>query len=191
MISNYKLKKIQAEVNKLHKAGSSKQKIGKYLNKEIGIFVSKGKLKEVEHDNNIETNLQMKSGLSKNRFKKIKRSIYINLENNKPIKLAEKFKPYVSDLSILENIEHSPVEQFLTDKSFKAKLIVFEWQNIKTKQKQFTSLNLTKTIKTKEDLKEVVEFEIYKKNQSAKTLRLLNISFRFFSFKQNENPSPK
>jgi hypothetical protein len=184
MISNYKLKKIQANVNKLHKSGASKQKIGKYLNKEIGVFVNKGSLKEVEHDNNVETNLQIKSGLTKTHYKKLKHEIYQNLSANKKIKLTEKFQPYVSDLSILQNIESSPVENFISNTDFKARLIVFEWQNIKTKQIQFTSLNIIKTVQTKADLKEIIEYEIYKKNQSAKTLRLLNISFRFFSFKK-------
>lgn len=183
MISNYKLKKIQSTVNKMYKDGSSKQKIGKFLNKEFKPFVSKSALKELEHDNNIETNLRLSSGLSNNKLKKLKSDIYKNLSSGKKIELVKKFSPYVSDLNILDNVEKSPVDNFLNE-NYKAKLIVFEWQNVKTKQIQFTSLSIPSSVKSKEDIKEVIEYEIYKMNQSAKVLRLLNISFRFFDFKK-------
>lgn len=184
MISNYKLKKIQAQVTKLHKSGASKQKIGKFLNSEFKPFISVGSLNELEHDNSIETNLKVSSGLSVTKFKKLKTDIYKNLNSGKKIQLVKKFSPYVSDLNILDNVDKTPVDMLLNNKDFKARLIVFEWQNIKTKQIVYTSLKIIESAKTKEDIKEIIEYEIYKKNQSAKTLRLLNISFRFIDFKK-------
>ena len=196
MLSKYALTKLQKNVVKLHKAGATKQKIGRLINSVIVPQQQAGaKSAKIKHANidEVFVNIENRQGLTKNDIKKFKTALYKKLDSGKKKNLGfgnfQKIKN--SNINkLIDNVSFFGVKNFVTC------LVVYEFQDIKTGELFFSSIQIPKEVTTKKELKEFVlmQYENYMnqqytdsaRNLQTSKLRLLNISFRFFFKKRKK-----
>lgn len=188
MISDNKVKKIQAKVNKLIKSGASKKSIGKLLNDSFKDLIHKPAISQIDYDDKTELRYNLKTGFTSYSWKKFKHELYKNVDKKKRINLSE-IKEKIKPENIISNISDDDINSFMDFSTFKARLIVFKFQEIKTGKIFFSTVSVSKVFNTKDKIKELIQEEINNVlfsgyGQNKVKVRLLDISFRFFDFKK-------